>query len=563
LNRSFRLWILFCFFLALGLGAMIRITLTTLKMEQAETEARRQAALEQRIRTSLWRMDSALAPVVALESARPYFHFNAFCPADRAFNRMFSDVGVKGIQLPSPLLLAEEPHILLHFQLDPKDQFSSPMVPKPEQRALAWKAGADPKRVEASSRLLLELKGSLSRDEIRKQMFQNGAILQTREQIRELRTEQNASVRQQASAGDEDWSSPVFVNQQPFSPIWCGGKLILARQVWVGDREYLQGCWLDWVSIRLALLNTILDLLPESDLVPVADSPEGRNKVVKLAALPIRLLPGRIPPEKQKARSPARMALIFGWSCALLAGLAGAVILQRANQLSERRGAFVSAVTHELRTPLTTFRLYTEMLVLGMVPDEKDRQTFLGILLAEADRLDHLVKNVLSFARLEARRDFANMESIALSDLVDRQSARLFQRSQQAGMELLIDVPEQLRALRVSTDPSVVEQILFNLVDNACKYATGQERRITIRAERQSGHALLRCCDVGPGISPEDQKNLFKPFRKSAQKAARSAPGVGLGLALCRRLARSLGGDLLFDGTVPKGACFILKLPLA
>jgi signal transduction histidine kinase len=129
-------------------------------------------------------------------------------------------------------------------------------------------------------------------------------------------------------------------------------------------------------------------------------------------------------------------------------------------------------------------------------------------------------------------------------------------------MELRIELPDELRELQVFTDPSVVEQILFNLVDNACKYAaTGETRRITIDAARLNGHALLRCCDHGPGISPEDRKNLFRPFSKSAQKAARSAPGVGLGLALCRRLARSLGGDLLFDGTVPTGACFILKLP--
>jgi signal transduction histidine kinase len=559
LNRSFRLWFLFGLFLVLGVGAMVWITRATLRMEKAEIEARLQAALEQRIRLSLERMDSTLAPVVALESARPYFHFNAFYSADQAFSRMFTKAGTQGIQIPSPLLLAEEPHILLHFQVDPDDRFSSPMAPGPKVRDLAMRAGADQEKMRLASLRLEELRGALHRDEIRTLMFQNGAILQTREQIQNLRNDQNLHVPGGSTTTSTNaWNAPIYVNQQPFTPIWCGRRLILARQVWVGDQEYIQGCWLDWASIRLGLLNTILDLLPKSDLVPPS-GPSAR----RLATLPILLLPGDIPPEKHKRRSPVRIALIFGWSCALLAGLAGAIVLQRANQLSERRGAFVSAVTHELRTPLTTFRLYTEMLLMGMVHDDAERQSFLQILAVEADRLDHLVKNVLSFARLEAKRTFASLERTSLENLLDRHSSRLLQRAKQGDMELRIELPDELRELQVFTDPSVVEQILFNLVDNACKYATGDVRRITISATRNNSHARLCCQDQGPGISPEDRKRLFRPFSKSAQRAARSAPGVGLGLALCRRLARSMGGDLRFDGTVQEGACFVLKVPVA
>jgi len=547
MNRPARLWILLGLLLALGLGAMAWITHATLR---AETEARQQDNLQQRLRLAQRRMDSTLAPVVPLESARPYFHFNAFYPADRAFNRMFTKVNHGDILLPSPLLLAEEPHILLHFQVDPQNRFTSPMVPAPEMHKLAVAAGADLERVHTASLRLQEIQKTLDCEKIRKGMFEQGAILQSLDQI-----------QAQRPAKSQDASSRGFVFQSPFTPFWHGEHLLLARQVWVGDQEYLQGCWLDWPSIRLALLSSILDVLPQADLVSPDDA---RSKGRVLAALPIRLVPGNIPPVPPKPRSPVRMALIFGWSCALLAGLGGILVLFRAIQLSERRGTFVSAVTHELRTPLTTFRLYTEMLAMGMVPDEQERQAFLKTLLVEADRLDHLVKNVLSFARLESKRSFADREPIALEDLLDRQSGRLFPRCQQGGMTLNIEVSEQFRRLRVLTDPSVVEQILFNLVDNACKYAaSAQERSITIRADRQGGFALLRCSDRGPGISQEDRKNLFRPFSKSAQKAARSAPGVGLGLALCRRLARSLGGDLRYDASPQEGACFELKLPVA
>ena len=80
------------------------------------------------------------------------------------------------------------------------------------------------------------------------------------------------------------------------------------------------------------------------------------------------------------------------------------LVLGGALSLSERRGTFVSAVTHELRTPLTTFRLYTEMLDEGMVASGESQRNYMKTLRSEADRLGHLVENVLSFARLERGR---------------------------------------------------------------------------------------------------------------------------------------------------------------
>ena len=74
---------------------------------------------------------------------------------------------------------------------------------------------------------------------------------------------------------------------------------------------------------------------------------------------------------------------------------------------------------------------------------------------------------------------------------------------------------------------------------------------------------MLRVRDHGQGISAESAKRLFKPFSKSAQEAAHSAPGIGLGLALCRRLSRSIGGDLRLVTNVTRGACFELRLPLS
>jgi signal transduction histidine kinase len=336
---------------------------------------------------------------------------------------------------------------------------------------------------------------------------------------------------------------------------------VLGRRVWVEKASYVQGCWIDWPELRAQLLASIVDLLPQAQLAPVhggAASTPG----LALASLPVRLLPGRIP-EQPLGNPVLRLSLLFIWSCVLLASLAAGLLLHQALSLSQRRGAFVSAVTHELRTPLTTFRLYTEMLVEGMASDEKTRTEFLQTLQRESDRLDHLVKNVLAYARLEGNRTSATLEEVRVADLMAKAGGRLGARTEEAGVRFEVRMDETTQNAVVRTDASAVEQILFNLVDNAAKYAhAGSDPRIELSVEAGKKQVELRVRDYGPGISRSQRRRLFQPFSKSAVDAAGRAPGVGLGLALSRRLARSLGGDLVLDPSATPGACFVLKLPL-
>jgi signal transduction histidine kinase len=362
---------------------------------------------------------------------------------------------------------------------------------------------------------------------------------------------QNESLNWTNTPGDERTAMMM--------PLWIGDQLILARRVEVGGKELIQGCLLDWPAIDRDLRAAVADLLPEAKLSPVA-MPAAEDESRRSAVLPIRLEIGALPAALDLTLSPVRMSLIVAWSSLLLGAVAVAMLLKGVMALSERRAAFVSAVTHELRTPLTTFRMYAEMLAEGMVPDETSRHRYLDTLRIEADRLTHLVENVLAYSRLERSKPSRQVNPVSANDLLHTAANRLADRAGQAGFDLVIDADDVVRESRVIADPAAVEQILFNLVDNACKYAAlATDRTLHLETEIRSGWFYLRIRDHGPGVDPARQRMLFQAFRKSAEDAAVTAPGVGLGLALCRRLARDMGGDLRYEPQ-PSGACFVLSL---
>ena len=115
----------------------------------------------------------------------------------------------------------------------------------------------------------------------------------------------------------------------------------------------------------------------------------------------------------------------------------------------------------------------------------------------------------------------------------------------------------------METDVTAVEQIIFNLVDNACKYGRGVDGgTIRVTGSANGRRAAVAVRDDGPGVAAEEGKRLFRPFHKSATEAAHTQPGVGLGLALSRRLAKALGGRLELANPGESGAEFRLELPL-
>ena len=610
MKRPWHIWIGFVLCLAVVLAAMGWISLAALSLDRAAAQARRQeaeahqqSAWKENIRLALWRMDWTLAPFVAQESARPYFVYSPFLPVDRAYSNMFNRRGEGEMLIPSPLLSEVSPNILVHFQFEPDGLLTSPQLPIGSNRALAVPDHTSAEAVGTTRAQLARVAALVDREKLLgmlpertpepiemviNPLVQTPAQRLVQRQQRQFDLENrgrgavefnqrsqafqgntNVVVKNQASNSLNDLLFPsTDVGGVLMTPLWIDGEAILARRVSVGGRVYVQGCLLDWPAIKTSLLETVDDLLPEADLEPVgAVSPAGEARM--LAALPVRLIPGKMIPgptltgvDAEGPLSPIQLSLGAAWTCVLLAAIAVAALLLGVVRLSERRAAFVTAVTHELRTPLTTFQMYAEMLAEDMVPDAAQQKHYLSTLRAESVRLTHLVENVLCYARLERGRADGRLEAVTLVQLVEQIEGRLAGRAEHAGMQLVVETKDGAGEATVRANVSAAEQILFNLVDNACKYAAAaDDKRIHLTLEADNGAAEVHLRDHGPGFSSSARRKLFQPFSKSAHEAAHSAPGVGLGLALSRRLARDMGGDLRLDEKVADGACFVLTLP--
>ena len=353
-------------------------------------------------------------------------------------------------------------------------------------------------------------------------------------------------------------------------PLWIKDKLLLIRRIKQNDKVTIQGCWLDWDKVKKDLHEEIADSFPEAELRPIHDQ-SILNATNLLATLPVQLAvadPNYVSADVSPGfsfagvfeLSPLQLPLIIAWIGLVLGSGAVAMLLAGVLRLSERRAAFVSAVTHELRTPLTTFRMYSEMLAEEMVPQEQRKQ-YTDTLRVEADRLSHLVDNVLQYARLETGKRPKPKETVDICDLLQRMKQRLVDRASHSDMDLSINVDKSCDEKKLPTDPAAVEQIIFNLVDNACKYGVGKKRQIDVQCEMQPRFLELSVRDYGPGLDTNRQDALFKPFVKADQTSNTTTAGVGLGLALCRRLAKDLGGQLDYDNSYSTGARFILRLP--
>jgi signal transduction histidine kinase len=226
---------------------------------------------------------------------------------------------------------------------------------------------------------------------------------------------------------------------------------------------------------------------------------------------------------------------------------------------AERRSNFVAAVTHELKTPLTAIRMYSEMLRDGMVADDDKRQAYYTTLTAESERLSRLIDNVLEFSRLEQGTRETNLVVGAIGPVVREAAAILEPHAHEVGFRIDVEVAPGLPPVHFDRD--AVVQVVFNLVDNALKYArSAGDRVVAIRCVAEGEGVSLRVRDRGPGVSARHVAQIFEPFYRGENELTRTAKGTGIGLALVKGLADAMGavveGHNVAEGGFEVSLCF-------
>lgn len=359
---------------------------------------------------------------------------------------------------------------------------------------------------------------------------------------------------------DIDPDKPIRQTGEPGSFFAWNYKdnLVYMRAVPTSHGEAAEGFIIDAKKLAAHLLPLVEPGLgdPEIDFVR-------RNEAANLSPLPLVLRPGsRISlPDTQARQKALRGTVISAWLISILAiGIVFALLAYYAGW-EQRRADFVSAVTHELRTPLTSFQLYTEMLRDPALPADKVEE-YHATLHRESLRLSHLVENVLSFARLTRGKIRGRQDRGACAELLTPLFEKICAHLRKAGFSVSFSIDKRAGLLLLRTDMISVEQILLNLADNAIKYVDREHRSITIHAIQTHRTLSIRFSDNGAGMSAQAQKRLFRPFSRSAEGSHAQKPGVGLGLALSRDLARSIGGSLSLERSDERGTTFLLTLPL-
>jgi signal transduction histidine kinase len=233
---------------------------------------------------------------------------------------------------------------------------------------------------------------------------------------------------------------------------------------------------------------------------------------------------------------------------------------QRARHLARQQLEFVAGVTHELHTPLAAIRSAGQNLADGVVSEQGQVRRYGELIQKEGTRLSGLVAQVLEFAGIESGSAAYSREPVRIADLVQDVVGNLALVVEQAGVELEVDVPEDLP--EVQGDADALRRALENLVTNATKFARGG-RWVGIKAVTgpRAGTVTVRVEDRGPGIPKAERDRVFEPFYRGGDARRDQSPGSGLGLSMVRHVVEAHRGRASVETSEEGGAAIVLQLP--
>jgi two-component system sensor histidine kinase KdpD len=221
------------------------------------------------------------------------------------------------------------------------------------------------------------------------------------------------------------------------------------------------------------------------------------------------------------------------------------------------KSSLLSSVTHDLRTPLASIKTAAAALWSEDAPaDDSSRRTLVQSIVNNADRLNNLVGNLLDMSRLEAGAWQPRRELCPFSEVLGTVLGRFEENEAQ---RVSVDVSPQLPLVPI--DEIQIEQVLWNLFENAFKYSPPASP-LALSARVSGGHLLVSLRDHGMGLPAGEEERIFQKFYRAHRGGEGGAPGVGMGLALCKGIVEAHGGRIWATNHAAGGAEFSLTLPL-
>jgi signal transduction histidine kinase len=309
-----------------------------------------------------------------------------------------------------------------------------------------------------------------------------------------------------------------------------------------------------WASEELAVS------LSDTEGIPVFG--ESRPGSVSLTPgetrLPFIVSVASLAPE----RGGGRVVLVSGLALAFLVMLAAGYGLYRATTreilLARRQSDFVSAVSHEFRTPLTSMRHLTDLLVSRSITSEERKTQYYELLAHETERLHRMVESLLSFGRIEVGAYAWHRERADTTQLVQG-LVEEFRRTPEA-RDRVVSCQIEEGVPPIQADREALSRALWNLLENAAKYSpVGSPIRVAAR--RQGNSVLLAVEDQGAGIPVAERERIFQKFVRGADAKQAGVRGVGIGLALVKRIVEAHGGTVRLESEPGHGSTFTLVLP--
>lgn len=230
--------------------------------------------------------------------------------------------------------------------------------------------------------------------------------------------------------------------------------------------------------------------------------------------------------------------------------------ITRLERLEKVRQEFLSNVSHELRTPLTSILAFVETLEDGALEDPENNRRFLNVIRRNAERMHHLIDDILELSSIEAGKVTVRPKLLDLRPLVEEVWSPLVEKAQKRSISFTNDIPADTR---VFADPRRLEQILINLLGNAVKF-NREGGSVSVSYRKRPGFHQVRVTDTGEGIAPEHLPRIFERFYRTDTARSRELGGTGLGLAIVKHLARLHHGEVRVESAIGEGSTFTVEL---